>query len=146
MRDVSFKGIDSAIDSTGVSSPSASPMAEQRDRVPGISVSITKERLPSVALDTSHEMPTSETKGDRPARKQTEDDLLVQEAVAGNKESFRLLVEKYQGKIFACAFEILKNREDARDVAQESFVKAYVSLGKFKGESSFYTWVLPHYV
>lgn len=69
------------------------------------------------------------------------DDFLVKEAKAGNKEAFRALVEKYQQKIYYRVLDILKNPEDSRDLAQESFVKAYISLNQFKGESSFYTWI-----
>ncbi|MBN8550364.1 MAG: sigma-70 family RNA polymerase sigma factor [Deltaproteobacteria bacterium] len=66
---------------------------------------------------------------------------LVAKASAGDKESYRVLVEKYQQRVFAIAFDVVRSREDAEDIAQESFVKAYLSLPEFKGESSFYTWL-----
>ncbi len=69
------------------------------------------------------------------------DKELVARAAAGNKEAYRLLVEKYQKKSFAIAFEVTRSQEDAEDVVQEAFVKAYLSLSNFKGESSFYTWL-----
>ena len=76
-----------------------------------------------------------------PSPDEVPDDVLVTRARGGDKEAYRLLVEKYQGRVFAIAFEIVKNRQDAEDIAQESFVKAYLSLGSFKGESSFFTWL-----
>ena len=69
------------------------------------------------------------------------DKELVARAAAGNKEAYRLLVEKYQRKSFAIAYEVTRSQEDAEDVVQEAFVKAYLSLPGFKGESSFYTWL-----
>ena len=70
------------------------------------------------------------------------DDIeLVQQAAKGNREAFRILVEKYQSRLLTLAQEIVRSREEAEDVVQESFVKAYVSLHDFKGESSFFTWM-----
>jgi RNA polymerase sigma-70 factor (ECF subfamily) len=59
----------------------------------------------------------------------------------GDKEAFRELVERYQRKIVAVALGMVHNREDAIEIAQETFVKAFENLHKFKGESSFYTWL-----
>lgn len=69
------------------------------------------------------------------------DDQLVELSLSGDKDAYRQLVEKYQNKLFSLAFDILKTREDAEDVVQETFVKAYLSLKSFKGQSSFYTWL-----
>ena len=66
---------------------------------------------------------------------------LVALASQGDKDAYRVLVERYQPRVFAIAYEIVKNREDAEDIAQESFVKAYLSLHSFKGDSSFFTWL-----
>jgi RNA polymerase sigma-70 factor (ECF subfamily) len=66
---------------------------------------------------------------------------LVQLTRAGDREAYRALVERYQGRLLHIALEIVKSREDAEDVVQETFVKAFLSLGNFKGESSFYTWI-----
>lgn len=74
-------------------------------------------------------------------RTRLEDESLVNLALAGDREAYRKLVEKYQARLFFCAHEILKNREDAEDVVQEALVKAYFSLSSFKRESSFYTWL-----
>jgi RNA polymerase sigma-70 factor (ECF subfamily) len=66
---------------------------------------------------------------------------LVRESRRGDKEAFRELVERHQRKILAVAIGMVRNREDALELAQETFVKAYENLSKFKGESSFYTWL-----
>ncbi len=66
---------------------------------------------------------------------------LVQQARGGDRAAFRVLVERYQGKIAGLALGILRSRDDALDIVQETFVKAYQNLARFKGESGFYTWV-----
>jgi RNA polymerase sigma-70 factor (ECF subfamily) len=69
------------------------------------------------------------------------DGELVREARRGDKEAFRELVERYQRKIVGVALGMVHNPEDALEIAQETFVKAYENLEGFKGESSFYTWL-----
>src|SRR6185369_2532857 len=69
------------------------------------------------------------------------DGELVERARQGDREAFRVLVERYQRKVAALALGMLRNREDALDIVQDTFTKAYQSLDKFKGDSSFYTWV-----
>ena len=69
------------------------------------------------------------------------DGELVRESRLGDKEAFRELVERYQRKIVSVALGMVHNPDDALEIAQETFVKAFESLGGFKGESSFYTWL-----
>ena len=69
------------------------------------------------------------------------DNDLVQLTRSGDREAYRTLVERYQGRLLRVALDIVKSREDAEDVVQETFVKAFLSLNNFKGDSSFYTWV-----
>ena len=77
-----------------------------------------------------------------PTKTQREIDAqLVASAQDGDDEAFGKLVETYQRRVYALAFGILRQREDAWDVAQEAFVKAYKNLGRFKGQSAFYTWL-----
>lgn len=66
---------------------------------------------------------------------------LVKKAKSGDKEAFRQIVVAYQEKIFLLARGLVSQKEDAQDIAQDVFVKAYRSLEYFKGESSFYTWL-----
>jgi RNA polymerase sigma-70 factor (ECF subfamily) len=65
----------------------------------------------------------------------------VNEARAGNVEAFEALVLRYQGKIVNYASAMTRDASDAEDVAQETFIRAYRSLNKFRGDSSFKTWL-----
>ncbi len=65
----------------------------------------------------------------------------VEAARTGDRQAFGQLVEAYQQRVYSLAFGIVRNREDAWDVAQEAFVKAYRSLDRFQGNSAFYTWL-----
>ena len=70
-----------------------------------------------------------------------EDALLVAAAKARDTRAFELLVERHERKIFLRAQRITRNREDAEDVVQQSFQKAFIHLQKFEGKSLFYTWL-----
>lgn len=70
-----------------------------------------------------------------------EDRDVVRRVQAGETEAFEVLVEKYNRKTFRLAYGVLRDQEEALDVAQEAFVKAFRSLPKFKGDSAFYTWL-----
>jgi RNA polymerase sigma-70 factor (ECF subfamily) len=76
-----------------------------------------------------------------PAALATDDLTLVERVRTGDQRAFKLLVERYQRKVFAVALGMLKDKEEARDVAQEAFVKVYRYLDHFKGDASFYTWL-----
>jgi RNA polymerase sigma-70 factor (ECF subfamily) len=72
----------------------------------------------------------------------TEDDReAVRRVQAGDTEAFEPLVEKYKRKVFRLAYQVLRDQEEALDVAQEAFVKAFRALPAFKGDSAFYTWL-----
>ena len=66
---------------------------------------------------------------------------LLRAVKAGDATAYQGLVEKYQGRIYSMVYGMIRNREDARDITQEAFVKAYRSLGSFRLEASFYTWI-----
>src|SRR4029077_16215300 len=70
-----------------------------------------------------------------------EDASLVAAAKARDTRAFELLVERHQRKILSMAQRITRNREDAEDVVQQSFQKAFIHLTKFEGESLFSTWL-----
>ena len=70
-----------------------------------------------------------------------DDRTLVERAARGDREAFGALVQRHQDRIFNLAYQVVRNREDALDVAQEAFVKAFASLAGFKGEASFTTWM-----
>jgi RNA polymerase sigma-70 factor (ECF subfamily) len=67
------------------------------------------------------------------------------EAVAasqrGEREAFDLLVERYQRPVYRLCYRFVNNHEDANDLAQDVFLKAYKALGGFRGDSSFSTWL-----
>jgi RNA polymerase sigma-70 factor (ECF subfamily) len=67
--------------------------------------------------------------------------VLVQRARQGNLEAYDELVQRYQERIYATVYHMTSNHEDANDLAQESFIKAFQALKSFKGGSSFYTWL-----
>jgi len=67
---------------------------------------------------------------------------LVARAREGDSTAFSVLVKRYEGRIFRLAMNITQNREDAEDVLQESFFKAYEHLDQFLGNSKFYTWIV----
>jgi RNA polymerase sigma-70 factor (ECF subfamily) len=69
------------------------------------------------------------------------DKELVEQARRGKLEAYDELVRRYQGKIYGLIYNMTGNREDAEDVVQEVFLKAHASLNRFRGTSSFYTWV-----
>jgi RNA polymerase sigma-70 factor (ECF subfamily) len=66
---------------------------------------------------------------------------IVQRAREGDHEAFRALVERYQGRAYRLALRVLRNEDHARDAVQDAFLKAYGSLDRFQGRSSFYTWL-----
>jgi RNA polymerase sigma-70 factor, ECF subfamily len=77
-----------------------------------------------------------------PPIENNEEQALVDRARAGDASAFTELVDKYERKIFRLAKHITQNDEDAEDVLQESFMKAYSNLDSFQGQSKFYTWLV----
>src|SRR5580704_4804622 len=73
---------------------------------------------------------------------QPDESLLVDKAKAGDQQAFTDLVSRYQRKIYRLAKNITRNDEDAEDVLQEAFLKAYEHLDGFEGNSRFYTWIV----
>jgi RNA polymerase sigma-70 factor (ECF subfamily) len=71
----------------------------------------------------------------------TEELVLVKRARQGDLGAYDELVRRYQERIYATIYHMTSNHEDANDLAQEAFIKAYHALKTFKGGSSFYTWV-----
>src|SRR5205823_559552 len=66
---------------------------------------------------------------------------LVKRAKCGDLEAYDGLVRRYQERIYATIYHMTANHEDANDLAQETFIKAFRALKSFKGDSSFFTWV-----
>ncbi len=62
-------------------------------------------------------------------------------AQQGDHDAFRILVERYQNRVYWLAFRVLRDEDKARDAVQEVFLKLYRSIRRFEGRSSFYTWL-----
>jgi RNA polymerase sigma-70 factor, ECF subfamily len=75
------------------------------------------------------------------ALRRDDDRELVRLAKDDDKEAFEILVKRHQGRVFAVAGGILRNKEDVEDIAQQVFVKAYFSLKRFDQRAAFSTWL-----
>src|SRR3954471_608068 len=87
-------------------------------------------------------------RGDQPASNRLEreneseqDRRLIQRAQAGDTGAFRLLVERHQRRVFAIALALVRDEQDAREIAQEAFLRVHKGLADFHGGSSFFTWL-----
>ena len=69
------------------------------------------------------------------------DQHYINKVLGGDTNSFAFLVEKYKDMVFTLALKINKSREEAEEVSQDTFIKAFKSLKNFKGDSKFSTWV-----
>src|SRR5438067_3939142 len=76
------------------------------------------------------------------AEPQTEELALVDAARQGDVGAFEQLIKRYDRNVFRIAQHITQNREDAEDVVQDAFLKAYNNLAQFQGQSKFYTWLV----
>jgi RNA polymerase sigma-70 factor (ECF subfamily) len=66
---------------------------------------------------------------------------VVQKVQAGDVAAFDQLVQKYREHLFSVIYNMTSNREDASDLTQDTFIKAFQAIGRFKGKSSFFTWI-----
>ncbi len=87
-------------------------------------------------------------RGDQPASNRLEreneseqDRRLIVRAQAGETGAFRLLVERHQRRVFAIALGLVRDEQDAREIAQEAFLRVHKGLAQFQGGSSFFTWL-----
>jgi len=69
------------------------------------------------------------------------DTEIINQVLGGNQQAYALLVNKYQEYVFTLVLRIVKNREDAEEVSQDVFIKAYKNLNSFRGDSKFSTWL-----
>jgi RNA polymerase sigma-70 factor (ECF subfamily) len=70
-----------------------------------------------------------------------DDRLLVAECLEGNREAFDILVERHQRRVYQLCYRFVGNHEDASDLAQETFIRAYRGLEGFRGQSAVSTWL-----
>lgn len=71
----------------------------------------------------------------------TNDQVYINRILDGDTNAFAVLVDRYKDLIYTLAMRMMKNKEEAEEVAQDAFIKVYRSLNKFKGESKFSTWI-----
>jgi RNA polymerase sigma-70 factor (ECF subfamily) len=69
------------------------------------------------------------------------DQHYIDKILQGETNAFAVLVDRYKDMIFTLALKMIKNREEAEEVAQDTFIKTFSSLSKFKGDSKFSTWI-----
>ncbi|HOD46360.1 MAG TPA: sigma-70 family RNA polymerase sigma factor, partial [Opitutaceae bacterium] len=67
--------------------------------------------------------------------------VVVQRVQAGDVAAFDDLIRKYRERLYAIIYNMIGNREDAADLAQDTFIKAFQSIKRFSGESAFFTWL-----
>jgi RNA polymerase sigma-70 factor (ECF subfamily) len=95
-------------------------------------------------LDTTIQNPASRQFADADRQniaRQDEEATLVLAAKCGDRDAFEVLIRRYQRRTLAVVRRFTRIKEDAEDIAQQSFQKAFVHLGKFEGKSSFSTWL-----
>lgn len=71
----------------------------------------------------------------------TNDNVYIDKILNGDTNAFSVLVDRYKDLIFTLALRMMKNKEEAEEVAQDTFIKTYKSLSKFKGDAKFSTWI-----
>ena len=69
------------------------------------------------------------------------DEYYINQPLNGNVNAYAFLIEKYKHMVFTLSIRIVKNREEAEEISQDVFVKAYTNLKSFKGDSKFSTWI-----
>ncbi len=119
--------------------------ATQTDVLAATAVSVPVESLPEMpkaaAQSGTRGGKLTQAQMDARAQQRTEDDDLIREAQRGQRSAFDALVRRYDQSVLRLALHMLGNEQDAQDVHQEAFIKAYRHLGNFRFECSFYTWL-----
>src|ERR1700681_2133812 len=83
--------------------------------------------------------PVKETSSGAPIR--VDDSVLIRQAQQGNTAAFEELVRQYDRAVLRLAVHLTGSQEDGQDMYQEAFLRAYINLGRFRFECSFYTWI-----
>src|SRR5512143_1223601 len=83
----------------------------------------------------------SSASADSPGSASADERELIERCRTGDLSAFEPLVERYRQRVWRLAFQLLRDREEAWDCAQEVFVRAFHAIGTFRGDSAFYTWL-----
>ena len=134
-RNLSYRKQTVVRDAPGVSSATA------RDRVSRTSLLAKKGSAAKGIQGVTRSVPSAGVGGVKSMSDRQIDQLLVDRVNAGEKHAFDLLVVKYQQRLINLIMRYVHDHSEAMDVAQESFIKAYRALPKFRGDSAFYTWL-----
>ena len=94
-----------------------------------------------IAALSSKPAPAVEARPPAVAAKPPADEVLVKRAQGGDLAAYDELVRRYQERIYSTLYHMTANHEDANDLAQEAFIKAFRALKSFKGDASFFTWL-----
>jgi RNA polymerase sigma-70 factor, ECF subfamily len=92
------------------------------------------------ALDLFQRTPMTKSNGDRDSERAREQ-ALIQRCKDGDIGAFDELVRRYEKRVFSFAYRIAGNQDDAGDVAQEAFIRVFNSIGTFRGDANFTTWI-----
>jgi RNA polymerase sigma-70 factor (ECF subfamily) len=104
-------------------------------------IAVESAEMPRIAAQSgARPRPTAEQVELR-QQQRAEDDDLIRAAQAGDRSSFDALVRRYDRSVLRLALHMLNNEQDAQDIHQEAFIKAYRHLSNFRFECSFYTWL-----
>ena len=104
-------------------------------------ISITLSTTGSENIQEAKSAASSDASKAAATTTRAEDDAFVRRAQQGDLAAYDELVRRYQERVYATLYQMTSNHEDANDLAQEAFIKAYQAIKSFKGGSSFYTWV-----
>jgi len=98
----------------------------------------------SVALETAagYDKPAVTERENHTDIRARADEALVAQAMAGDTVAFEELVRRYRNEVYALSYHFVKNREEAWDISQEVFIKAFRSLSSFRGDAGFKTWLM----
>ncbi len=151
---VSARSAGTSASRAGRVSPFALSLGRTPLNAPGL---LARDATASLALESAVAMPKAaahsgqregrngakltQAQLDARALQRTEDDDLIREAQRGQRSAFDALVRRYDQSVLRLALHMLGNEQDAQDIHQEAFIKAYRHLGNFRFECSFYTWL-----
>src|SRR3974377_1044221 len=93
------------------------------------------------AADETSSTPTDRESMVGQAHSRMNDTELIREAQRGNTAAFEELVRQYDGAVLRLAYHLTRSEQDAQDIYQEAFLKAYRNISNFRFECSFYTWI-----
>jgi len=113
---------------------------QEQDRMAADTLNLGDLRLPSQIATKPRRTQSSNSMAVDPQARETENEL-IREAQQGSRPAFDALVRQYDSAVLRLALHLTGSEQDAQDVHQEAFLKAYRYLGNFRFECSFYTWL-----